>query len=95
LKTRVVTTCLFIAIFNGSFIQQSNAQSSEDDGGGWFWKSAIIECTVTKTFTLGGGALPLASSYTETYPGTKRTCIDGWWLCISGMYKASEENSTL
>ncbi|MFT6214046.1 MAG: hypothetical protein ACJAS3_000435 [Roseivirga sp.] len=95
MKTRVVATCLFIAIFIGSFIQQSNAQSSEDDEGSWFWESAIIECTVTKTFTLGGGVLPVAISYTETHPGTKRTCIDGWWLCISGMCKASAENSTL
>jgi hypothetical protein len=95
LKTRVVTRCLFIAIFIGSFIQQSNAQSSEDDEGSWFWESAIIECTVTKTFTLGGGALPLAGSYSATYPGPKRICVDGCTLSISDFCKASGEHSTL
>lgn len=53
------------------------------DGSGWFWQSQTVTCTVTRTVTWGGGEIPMEYSVSETYQGTKRSCIDGWSLCIS------------
>ncbi len=72
-KTLLIGTIAFFSLFKFS---TTNAKLEE--GGGWFWQSKEIDCTVTITY--GGGPIPFA--YSETYPGKKRICEDGWSICL-------------
>lgn len=71
---------LFLTLTIGFVLIPQKSFAVADAGGGWFWKSKTIPCTVTNT--VGIDYIGVATT-SETYAGTKKICGDGWSLCWS------------
>ncbi|AEL26719.1 hypothetical protein [Cyclobacterium marinum] len=67
---------------NGSDGSGGHGGSGGSGGDGWLWEPHRVECTATNTITYTG-IDGVEVTYTETFPGTKRSCTDGNSLCLS------------